>query len=55
MRAWTMSAFCAQAEQEADVILWDGGNNDMPFFKPDVFITVCDPLRAGNELNYYPE
>jgi predicted GTPase len=43
-----------QAEKEADVILWDGGNNDLPFFKPDIFITVADPLRAGNELSYYP-
>lgn len=42
------------AEQEADVILWDGGNNDSPFFKPDVFITVADPLRAGHELTYHP-
>lgn len=43
-----------QAEKEADVILWDGGNNDWPFFKPDLMITVADPLRAGNELTYYP-
>lgn len=42
------------AEKEADVVLWDGGNNDAPFFKPDLFITVADPLRAGNELTYYP-
>lgn len=47
-------AILAQAEQEADVILWDGGNNDMPFYKPDIFITVVDPLRAGHELSYYP-
>jgi predicted GTPase len=43
-----------EAEKEADVILWDGGNNDLPFFKPDIFITVADPLRAGNEMSYYP-
>jgi len=42
------------AEKEADVILWDGGNNDSPFFKPDVYITVADPLRAGHELTYHP-
>lgn len=42
------------AEKEADVILWDGGNNDLPFIKPDILITVADPLRAGNELSYYP-
>jgi predicted GTPase len=43
-----------EAEKEADVILWDGGNNDLPFYKPDIFITVADPLRAGNEMTYYP-
>ncbi|MBT7902902.1 GTPase [Candidatus Woesearchaeota archaeon] len=43
-----------QAEQEADVVLWDGGNNDTPFFKPDLFITVADPHRPGHELSYYP-
>ncbi len=43
-----------QAEQEVDVILWDGGNNDTPFFKPDLTITVTDPLRPGHELRYYP-
>ena len=37
-----------------DVILWDGGNNDFPFYKPDLLITVTDPHRAGNELSYYP-
>jgi len=42
------------AEKEADIILWDGGNNDLPFFKPDIHITVTDPFRAGHELNYYP-
>ena len=43
-----------QAEEEADVILWDGGNNDMPFYKPDIHITVVDPHRPGHELSYYP-
>ena len=42
------------AEAEADVILWDGGNNDMPFYKPDLFITVVDPHRPGHEQRYYP-
>ncbi len=43
-----------QAEQEADVILWDGGNNDLPFYKPDLHIVVADPHRAGHELSYWP-
>ncbi|MGQ9682437.1 MAG: cyclic 2,3-diphosphoglycerate synthase [Anaerolineae bacterium] len=43
-----------QAEQEADVILWDGGNNDLPFYRPDLLIVVADPHRAGHELTYYP-
>ena len=43
-----------EAEKEADVILWDGGNNDMSFYKPDMQITVVDPHRAGHELTYYP-
>jgi len=43
-----------KAEKEADVILWDGGNNDAPFYKSDLFIAIADPLRAGNELSYYP-
>ena len=43
-----------QAEKEADVILWDGGNNDLPFYKPDLQIVVVDPLRPGDELGYYP-
>jgi len=43
-----------QAEKEVDVILWDGGNNDTPFYKPDLTITVTDPLRPGHELRYYP-
>lgn len=43
-----------QAEKEADVILWDGGNNDLPFYKPDLHIVVVDPLRPGHEVSYYP-
>jgi predicted GTPase len=43
-----------EAEKEADVILWDGGNNDLPFYKPDLQIVVVDPLRPGHELQYYP-
>jgi predicted GTPase len=43
-----------EAEKEADVILWDGGNNDMPFYKPDLWITVVDPHRPGHEIRYYP-
>jgi predicted GTPase len=44
----------AQAQQEADVIVWDGGNNDFPFYEPDLLITVTDPLRPGHELAYHP-
>jgi predicted GTPase len=44
----------AQAQEEADIILWDGGNNDTPFYKTDLHIVVADPLRVGNELTYYP-
>lgn len=47
-------AILEQAEKEADIILWDGGNNDTPFFKPDLHIVVTDPLRAGHEVTYYP-
>lgn len=47
-------AILRQAEQEADVVVWDGGNNDTPFFKPTVTITVADPHRPGHELSYYP-
>ena len=43
-----------QAQKEADIVLWDGGNNDVPFFKPDVHITLVDPHRPGDELNYHP-
>ena len=48
------AAILEQAEQEADVIIWDGGNNDTPFYKPDLWITVADPFRAGHELEYFP-
>ena len=48
------AAILAQAEQEADVIIWDGGNNDTPFYRPDLWITVADPFRAGHELEYFP-
>lgn len=47
-------AILRQAEQEADIIIWDGGNNDTPFFKPTVTLTVADPHRPGHELTYYP-
>lgn len=43
-----------QAEAEADVILWDGGNNDLPFFEPDLEIVLLDPHRAGHERRYFP-
>jgi predicted GTPase len=47
-------AILRQAENDADIIIWDGGNNDLPFYKPDVHIVVADPLRVGDELRYYP-
>lgn len=50
-------AILREAEKDpkgCDVILWDGGNNDFPFYKPDLSITVVDPHRAGHELRYYP-
>ena len=43
-----------QAEKEADIIIWDGGNNDIPFYKPDLHIVVVDPHRPGHELKYHP-
>jgi len=43
-----------QAEGEAEILLWDGGNNDTPFLQPDLHIVVADPLRPGHELSYYP-
>src|SRR5262249_44452587 len=47
-------AILEEAEREADVIVWDGGNNDLPFFKPDIEIVVVDPHRPGHELQYHP-
>lgn len=43
-----------EAEKEAEVLVWDGGNNDLPFFKPDLHIVIADPHRAGDELRFYP-
>jgi predicted GTPase len=43
-----------QAQAECDVLLWDGGNNDLPFYAPDVHVVVADPLRAGHETRYHP-
>ena len=48
------AAILRQAERESDTILWDGGNNDLPFYAPDVHITVVDPHRPGHELTYFP-
>lgn len=48
------AAILAEAEKEADIIVWDGGNNDTPFYVPDVHITLVDPHRPGHELTYYP-
>jgi len=47
-------AIVREAEKEADIILWDGGNNDFPFYKPDLTITVADPHRPNHELIYFP-
>jgi predicted GTPase len=47
-------AILEQAQAECDVLLWDGGNNDIPFYTPDVWIALVDPLRAGHELTYHP-
>ncbi|MDR4496433.1 MAG: cyclic 2,3-diphosphoglycerate synthase [Candidatus Scalindua sp.] len=47
-------AILRKAEEEADIIIWDGGNNDLPFFNPDVHITLVDPLRPGHEISFYP-
>ena len=47
-------AILERAQAEADVLLWDGGNNDLPFFRPDLHIVVADPLRAGHESSYHP-
>jgi predicted GTPase len=48
------AAILSRAEAEADVIVWDGGNNDTPFIRPDVHVVVCDPHRPGHELRYHP-
>lgn len=47
-------AILRQAEQEVDIVLWDGGNNDFSFYKPDLNIVVADPHRPGHEISYYP-
>jgi predicted GTPase len=47
-------AILAEAQEEADVIVWDGGNNDLPFYRPDLEIVVADPLRPGHERTYHP-
>lgn len=47
-------AILREAEKEADVIIWDGGNNDIPFYKSNLVFTVVDPHRPGHELSYYP-
>src|SRR5512136_2468755 len=47
-------AILRQAEQEVDIVLWDGGNNDFPFYRPDLAIVVADPHRAGHEIRYHP-
>lgn len=47
-------AILRAAEQDGDIVLWDGGNNDLPFYTPDLHIVVTDALRVGNELAYYP-
>jgi predicted GTPase len=48
------AAILEQAQTEGDVLVWDGGNNDLPFYLPDVHIVLVDPLRAGHELRYHP-
>jgi predicted GTPase len=48
------AAILKEVEKEADIIVWDGGNNDLPFFKPDLHIVVADPHRPGHELRYHP-
>jgi len=48
------AAILKEAEKEADVVIWDGGNNDLPFYKPNILFTVVDPHRPGHELLYYP-
>ncbi len=48
------AAILQAAQAEADVVIWDGGNNDLPFYAPDLLIVVADPLRAGDELRFHP-
>jgi predicted GTPase len=48
------AAILEEVEKEADVIVWDGGNNDLPFYTPDLWITIVDPHRPGHEVTYYP-
>ena len=48
------AAILEQAQEEADVIVWDGGNNDTPFYRPDLWIVIADPHRPGHELEYFP-
>ncbi len=48
------AAILERAQSEADIVLWDGGNNDTPFFKPDLHLVVADPLRPGHETRYHP-
>jgi len=47
-------AIVRKAEEEVDVVIWDGGNNDTPFYKPDLWMVIADPLRPGDELTYFP-
>jgi len=47
-------AILKQAEKEGDVVIWDGGNNDFSFYRPDLTVTVADPMRVGDEARYYP-
>jgi predicted GTPase len=54
LRRVDYEAILRRAEAEADVLLWDGGNNDTPFFAPDLWITVADPHRPGHERSYFP-
>ena len=49
-----MAAFWSGPRREADIILWDGGNNDFAFYRPDLNVVLVDPMRAGHETNYYP-
>ena len=48
------AAVLRATEAESDLVLWDGGNNDTPFFRPDLWITIVDPFRVGHELGYHP-